>query len=707
MFWNHSVLHFASRPSVVLVTLLACCFGTAMADSQSLDGGLHHLRSGDTREWDTFPETAESREWEVRFDANPLTKEATLELRQQDVKQGWAVTLNGQRLGLLTRDENDMTVYFPIPEGALQETANVLAIAPVNDKGDSDDIRVGEIFLHGHDVIGTLAEWELDVRVLDAETNQPIPARITILRDGESLQQVHVEPSPQLAVRPGTVYTSTGVASIHLPKGSFQIFAGRGFEYSLDKFSITLRQGSKVRRTMTICREVPTDGWVACDTHIHTRTHSGHGDASVQERMVTIAAEGIELAIATDHNVQIDHRPFQKEVGVEPYFTPVIGNEVTTPSGHFNIFPVPEDSDVPNHQSKDWTETFERIESATSAPIIILNHARDLHSGVRPFGPDHFNDVVASSLDGWPASFNGMEVINSGATQSDPLQLFHDWMALLNRGVSVSAVGSSDSHDVARHFVGQGRTYLRCDDSNPGNIDVAAAVDSFQRGAAMVSYGLLCDMTVDGKGPGELVTPNDNQQEITVKARVLGPHWTSVEKVWLFQNGERIREERIASDRSGELPAGVKATFEWKLPVLEHDVHLVAIAMGPGIEQSYWRTAKPYQPTTIETKTNVLGCSGAVWVDCDGDNEANPVRQYAEFLVEVHKDNHAELFADLNRMDRAIAAHAADLLFRSGRTGETPWTQSDIPPVAAPHVKAGFQDYFEAWRKSLMSRQVP
>ena len=53
---------------------------------------------------------------------------------------------------------------------------------------------------------------------------------------------------------------------------------------------------------LAIRREVATPGLVACDTHVHTLTNSGHGDATIAERVVTLAGEGIELPIATDHN---------------------------------------------------------------------------------------------------------------------------------------------------------------------------------------------------------------------------------------------------------------------------------------------------------------------------------------------------------------------------------------------------------------------
>src|SRR5690606_4433384 len=156
-------------------------------------------------------------------------------------------------------------------------------------------------------------------------------------------------------------------------------------------------------------------------------------------------------------------------------------------------------------------------------------------------------------------SFNAMEVINSGATQTDVLQLFEDWMALLNRGEQVTPIGSSDSHDVARHFVGQGRTYIRCDDADPGNIDIEAAVESLRQGRVMVSYGLLATIAVDGRSCGELA-PADGEI-IRVDVRVLGPHWVTADRVDLFMNGTKIREETIeptVTDGQGEAPSGIK-----------------------------------------------------------------------------------------------------------------------------------------------------
>src|SRR6185436_11047873 len=105
--------------------------------------------------------------------------------------------------------------------------------------------------------------------------------------------------------------------------------------------NVELKPGDGAKQSLKIRRVVPANGYVSCDTHVHTFTYSRHGDATIEERMLTLAGEGIELPIATDHNLQIDYEAVAEAQGVRKFFTPVIGNEVTTAKlGHFNVFPV-------------------------------------------------------------------------------------------------------------------------------------------------------------------------------------------------------------------------------------------------------------------------------------------------------------------------------------------------------------------------------
>ncbi len=522
----------------------------------------------------------------------------------------------------------------------------------------------------------------------------PMPCRITVVNAGGALAALGAKSGEHLAVRAGIVYTGTGQAKFGLPAGAYTIYAGRGFEYGIDSVRISVKPGDTIHKEMSIRREVPIEGLVACDTHVHTLTHSGHGDSSIDERMMTLAGEGVELPIATDHNVQIDYEATAVKRGVRQYFTPVVGNEVTTAVGHFNVFPLTAGGPIPDFKLKDWKPLFANLD-ASGARVIILNHARDLHSGFTPFGPEHHLALTGERLDGWELRANAMELVNSGAHKSDMMLLVNDWFGLLNRGLYLTPVGSSDSHDVSRYIVGQGRTYIHCKNIDRGNIDAKDAIDNFVKGRVTVSCGLLAQITVNDKfGPGDLVPAAD---EVKVADRVLGPSWVKADKVELYANGRKIKEAVIRPVET----VGVKWEGGWKLPRFGHDVHLVAVASGPGVRELYWPIAKPYQPSTPVVNKRVISITGAVWLDGDGDGDGkrSSAFDYASRLFEKSAGKPDQLLPLLSPYDDAVAAQAASLLQAKGVSVNDP-TMLEAARKAGKHVEAGFQAFAEAWRAS-------
>jgi hypothetical protein len=217
----------------------------------------------------------------------------------------------------------------------------------------------------------------------------------------------------------------------------------------------------------------------------------------------------------------------------------------------------------------------------------------------------------------------------------------------------------------------------------------------------MVSYGLLAELTVNGRGSGEVVPVEG--ETVRVDVRVLGPHWVTADRVELFANGQKIREQAITPSKPGEQPPGVKWSGHWTLPRPRHDVHLVAIACGPGIDGSYWKTAKPYQPTSPHWEPQVIGCSGAVWLDADGDGEKTFARRYAERAWKSCGGDLSRLLTALADYDATVAAHAADFYHMAGGNLIGPDFQATMQ-TAAPPVREGFQHYFNAWRETQTAR---
>src|SRR6185436_15775197 len=135
------------------------------------------------------------------------------------------------------------------------------------------------------------------------------------------------------------------------------------------------------------------------------------------------------------------------------------------------------------------------------ARVVVLNHPRNIHNQFQPFAATNFNAVTGDNKRGPDFSFDAMELLNSSAQQTDPMLVMRDWFALLNHGYRITAVGSSDSHDVSRYIVGQGRTYIACPDAEAGRLDIPLACSNLVAGRALVSMGLLALLTVDERFP--------------------------------------------------------------------------------------------------------------------------------------------------------------------------------------------------------------
>ncbi len=568
----------------------------------------------ETREWTDerfFP--VAGPKYEKTFTAVANFGPRLLSIRQEGVKRNWGIFLNDRKLGTLVPDETTLEHLAEVPAGTLRDGDNVLRLEPAK---EADDIVIGPIALIDAARSDWLAGGTVSVLVSDAENGRSLPCRLTVTRPDGTLVALVATPENEVAVRTGVVYTRHGEAMLSLPTGDYVIRAGRGFEWGLAEAKLRVRPGSSQDLALSLVRQVDTRGWIAVDSHIHTLTHSGHGDATLRERILTIAGEGIELAIATEHNHHADYGPAVEAAGLTGEFATVVGNEVTTKQGHFNAFPIEPGAAVVNHLETDWAKLLPAIRATPGVRVITLNHPRDLHSGFVPLGEAEFDASTGIHRRGADFKIDAIEVITSGAMQSDIELLYRDWFALLNRGHRLSAVGSSDSHDVIRFLLGQGRTYVAAPDEDPSRVDLDRVWSSYEEGRVRVSLGLLVDLRVDEKfGIGDLVTSPG--ETVNVEVIVSGPSWTRADRVVLYANGELLQESKI--DDPGR--AGEKARMTWGIPRPGKDTFLVAIASGPGTTEAFWPIPRPYQPSSPVFEPRVIGSTNPVWIDGDGDGK--------------------------------------------------------------------------------------
>ena len=674
----------------LLPVLILVLFSTISSAQPGLpDSSTHHLRISAQPEWDEFANKAPKKELIIYFDIRNKT-EHTISLVQYDVKQNWNVLLNDQKIGSLVIDGNRMRIYFKLNPELIRTGKNKLEIKTETDI--PDDIVISEITLDERSPEKILSEAAIDIDVIDGKTNNPIPSRITVVDRKKILQSTGTKPADHLAIRPGFVYTGNGKVSLMLPSGEYTLYAGRGFEYGIDSAIVNIKKGQRSSKKLIIHREVETDGWVSSDTHIHTLTNSGHGDATDSERALTIAGEGIELPVITEHNMIADFSIAAKKARVDTFFTIVTGDELTTPVGHFNIFPLFLKGTAPDHRVKNWNELSQNL-PANDKTVVILNHGRDIHNGFRPFDPKRHVAIAGVSLDQWRLPANAMEVVNSGALQDDPMRLVHDWFGLLNRGFSLTPIGSSDSHDVSRYLVGQARTYIKSGDAHADGIDITEAARNIKEGRVMVSFGLLPKVIVNKKyGPGDHAPLSKNT---IIDIEVAGPGWINAERVSLYANGIKIREEKIIA---GKAP-GIKWKGQWKLTNQKHDAFLVVIAEGSGDHLPFWPIVKPYQPVSTSWKPYTMGVSGAIWIDADGDGQILNAHEYAKRLVSRFGQKLPGLFKAMSVHDEAVAAQVAALLQESG-TDLSSSVVTTALSKASKSAKQGFEKFTQALKQS-------
>jgi hypothetical protein len=509
------------------------------------------------------------------------------------------------------------------------------------------------------------------------------------------------------------VYTGTGFARLALLPGKYTLFATRGPEYSLAQTNITLG-GSPLTLTLSLEREVNTAGWVASDTHIHTLSLSKHGDCLLHERMITLAAEGIDLPVTTEHNLHGDYAPAARALGLDKYFTVVPGNEVTTKKGHFNVFPVSLSDAPANHNLESWPELIEGIRQGDSTKVVILNHPTDTHSGFTPFAATNLNPVTGKNLRAnFDFSFDAMELINSGAMRSEWMEPFRAWFALLNRGYKVTGIGSSDSHDVSRFIVGQGRTYIQLDDSNVAQLDIQKASAALKQGRAVVSLGLFPQLRLspapDALSSAQLTTqvapansagPGDLYRDASPFLEV---HGTVDFPAWINPSGRTVATLYANGRPKIIFPFDMKKTpgqplgFKVRLAKPKADTWYVLIADTPGVTNAYWSIARPYQPSSPEWNPVMIGATNPIWVDVDDDGRFTPPRLTAKNILQANPDS-GPLLAALAEHDWATAVHVAELLHESGTDLQSAKFQETLK-TSELEVQQAFGDYINTISK--------
>ncbi|MCC7539002.1 MAG: CehA/McbA family metallohydrolase [Deltaproteobacteria bacterium] len=423
------------------------------------------------------------------------------------------------------------------------------------------------------------------IRARDVTTDAPLLARARVLA---------IPPTPPLDLGPrwradgaiDTVILRNGEAEVRVPPGSYRVVVTRGPEWTMRSAAVDVTASFRPDVLAELAQVVDAGSWVPCELHVH-QAPSADSEVPLADRVAALAAEGIRFAIPTDHNVVTDLRDAARALRPHAHLGTVPGVEVTTEGrvyGHFNVFPMTPDPELPGFGAPPWvdlspTELFAGARAGDPARIIQVNHPR-FDDGIGYFS------IMGARADGSSASpdfdptFDAIEIWNGYdlATPGEPEATLQHWYGLLGLGRRYVATGSSDSHHVTYTWAGYPRTYVYVEGAERDEVpDADRLLASLRAGRAFVTSGPFLDVTVGGVRPGEIARPTGSR--VRVRASVQAPTWMDVSRVEIIRDGDVVRVLPLRAPRGRRADRVTRLEVSADISV-EHDTWIVVVARG-------------------------------------------------------------------------------------------------------------------------------
>jgi len=484
-------------------------------------------------------------------------------------------------------------------------------------------------------VVSSPRAGQVSVEVVD-ELGRPVPSKVTFFGD------TGLNPDagdPYIAGDPTeVVFLPHGEADVILPPGTYTAVATRGLEYELGESPIfTVSDTGVARLRLQVVRSVDTSGYVSADFHVHSIASFDSG-TTLTDRVVTMAAEGVEFFASTDHDALTDYAPAVQDLGLEPWVKTTVGLETTTLEvGHFLGFPFEADTAKEQGGAFDWTgmtageilDTLDELGAQSGYdPVRFVAHPRDGILGYfDQFGYDPYTGEIVTPVlsvvnpllrvEEYESNFEALELLNgkrfeivrtptqdelnryklgaevsyydlvarTGQEQEDlqagiyRLGYGHegqvdDWFTLLNTGRRYTALGNSDTHGKFSTEAGCPRNYVIADTDDPANLDEVAIAEAVRAGRVVASYGPFVRFTAENTS-----TLGDtvavSDGTVDFHIEVQAPTWIPVDRVELYQNGTLIHEWEGLDDDIYKFVQDITVN-------VEKDSWFVVIAIGDG-----------------------------------------------------------------------------------------------------------------------------
>jgi hypothetical protein len=406
-----------------------------------------------------------------------------------------------------------------------------------------------------------------------------------------------------------SVYLARGSAKVHLPAGVYEVVATHGPAYSLFKKTLDVPAEGAVKISGELARVVDVPGWITADFHLHAAP-SPDSSVSLAARVATLLAEGVDFAVATDHNRVTDYllAPGAGDL-VAGRLVTLPGVEITSGGtgllGHFNAFPMkvpegaPEDG-VPVYYEATAEEMFTGAR-ALGAKIIQVNHAR-MAPSIGYFDLARLEPATGKAAPSFSEGFDALEAHNGLwiANYKKAREGAVDLVALARRGMKVAATGNSDSHRLLYEEAGWPRTWVRA------MRDEASVIAALRTRETVVSAGPMIELATDGQPIGAVVRPHV-PGKVTLKIKVSAPAWIATDKVEIWRNDAVARTIPIP----GPAKDGVRLEQEIALDLSRKDQTILV----------WVESATPIPDVLAVPNGLPIAFTGLTYIDADGDGK--------------------------------------------------------------------------------------
>lgn len=423
------------------------------------------------------------------------------------------------------------------------------------------------------------------------------------------------------------VLLARGRAALSLPPGRYRITATRGMEYAaLDLGTVEIAPGRGAVVRGVLRRVVDTEGEIAGEFHVHADP-SFDCRVPLDQRVLSLAVEGVEVFASTDHDALGDFAPAIRALGLERHIHWMPGDEVTPPDntglGHFGAYPLRPGFDPmmdPLHGGGSLTVAQIVARMRSVAPVVQLNHPLWRDYGIGYWRNAGFDPASGRSAMELVTAFDAVEVWNSH-TLDEPGSVGPDgvidaWMATLQLGLGpadrrgTTAMGNTDTHRLAHTPPGWPRTYLRVPDDDPARVTDAMVVSAIHAGDAMLTSGPFLRATIAGARPGALVRASGGVA--TVRIELQAPVWTPVDRVEVVANRQVVAVRDATSS-----PVDGYRRQAWEVPVsLTRDAWIVVRTRAAAPVGDLAGTHAQPLPS--------LALVNPIYVDVDGDGRWTP-----------------------------------------------------------------------------------